>query len=110
MDEYVVNFDTAKKEVKTQLNMQPISPIELPHLPTDTWEQNMKRCIEALMQCDCLYALHNWTSSEGAKIEVELAKQLGYKIYFENENGKVFHAFVFKKNRLISLENFAENC
>jgi dienelactone hydrolase len=36
-----------------------------------------------LRRCDGIYMLRNWPTSEGARKELELAKQLGLEIFFE---------------------------
>ena len=44
------------------------------------WNSAMKKCIGELMNCDELIRLDNWYISKGARIEVELAHNLGIKI------------------------------
>jgi hypothetical protein len=41
-----------------------------------SWEQNMRVCISALMECDIIFLLDNWKNSKGAMIELHLAKNL----------------------------------
>ncbi len=40
--------------------------------------------LELLRRADAIYMLHNWQSSCGAKKELDLARNLGKEIYFED--------------------------
>ena len=40
-------------------------------------------CLEFVRRSDAIYMLNNWTTSEGSKEELKLAKELGLEIYFE---------------------------
>jgi hypothetical protein len=42
----------------------------------------MKLCIKALMDCDAIVVLDDYKTSEGAKIELDLAKKLGIIIFY----------------------------
>jgi hypothetical protein len=42
----------------------------------------MKVCIQALCKCEWVYALNNWEDSKGAKMEIDIAQQLGMPIYY----------------------------
>jgi chorismate mutase len=44
-----------------------------------SWEENMKRCIRAMLTCDVVYA-SQWRNSDGAKMEIEIANRLKIKI------------------------------
>ncbi len=47
------------------------------HISADCdWNQAMRTCLKALMDCDCIYLTHDWNQSKGATIERNLAKQL----------------------------------
>lgn len=39
--------------------------------------------LELLRRCDAIYMLNNWETSRGARMELELAKNLGLEIYYE---------------------------
>lgn len=41
-----------------------------------------------LARCDAVYLLPNWIRSEGAKVELELAQELGLEIIYGEENAK----------------------
>lgn len=57
-----------------------INPMELEHDHDKTWQSYMRECISAMMRADALYLLPNWRESKGARIEVQLAHNLGIKI------------------------------
>lgn len=44
-------------------------------------EAIMSCCIQKLMRCDALVALPNWRDSEGARLEVAVAKACGIPCY-----------------------------
>lgn len=48
-------------------------------------EWYMRKDIEALLVSDSVYVLPRWESSSGAKLEIEIAKQLGLPVVFINE-------------------------
>jgi len=73
------NFEQGKSAVE-KLGFIPVSPMDLPHNHDQTWESYMKEDLTALLECQAIYTLPNWEDSRGAKIEVELAKQLGIHV------------------------------
>lgn len=48
-----------------------------------SWLDYMRRDIKLLVDCDGVYMLHNWQESAGAKIEHQLARDLGLRVYYE---------------------------
>lgn len=56
-----------------------ISPAEVEQ-PILTWEACMKNDIKELMNAEKVAVMNGWEKSKGAKIEVELAKNLGMEI------------------------------
>ena len=61
----------------------PVNPMSLPHNHDKEWSSFMKEDITALMDCDSIYLLTNWHESKGAKIEFDLAIELGLNLLFE---------------------------
>lgn len=49
----------------------------------EDWQFAMKLCIALLSMADVLYLQIDWSDSTGAKIEFEVAKQLGIDVIFE---------------------------
>lgn len=77
--EYKANFEQGKKEVLA-MGFEPISPVDLPHNHGRKWTDYMREDLGELIKCHSLYALRNWRFSTGAKIEIELALNLGINI------------------------------
>lgn len=77
--EYKAKFEEAKKEVLL-LGFEPVSPLDLPHNHERTWGAYMREDLIAMLQCDSVYALSNWRFSPGAKIEINLALDIGLNI------------------------------
>lgn len=82
---YTNLFDEAKKEV-TRLGFEPVSPVDLPHDHDKTWSSYMKEDVKAMLDCEVVYCLRNWRHSPGAKIEIDIALNLGLQIIHQNPN------------------------
>lgn len=52
-----------------------------------TWQCYMKYDIKELLDCDALFAMDNATQSRGARLELEIARNLGLPI-ITSEDGK----------------------
>ena len=59
----------------------PINPLLIVKDPKTPWQAAMRLCITALMTADAVYALPCCKDSKGAKLELQLAKQLGIPVY-----------------------------
>lgn len=80
---YHEKFTQAKAEVWA-LGYDPISPLDVsPDDPTISYEEHLTRDIEAMLNCDGVYALRDWKSSKGATIEVQLAMRLNKVIIYQ---------------------------
>ena len=77
-------FDKAKQTL-LELNKgyEPISPMDLPHEHSKSWNAFMREDIKAMMDCKGIYLIEGWTTSKGARIEKELAQSLDFKIIYE---------------------------
>ncbi len=73
---FTANFNEGK-EIVTQIGFTPVCPTDLPHIHDKSWESHMKEDLTALLTCDCIFLLRGWQKSRGARIEAQLAKQLG---------------------------------
>lgn len=49
---------------------------------TLSWEEYMRAAVKALAECTHIYMLPNWGQSRGARIEHDLAKELGLEIRY----------------------------
>jgi len=55
-----------------------VSPVEINHgLEHEGWNACMRRDVAALVTCDAIRLLDGWPKSRGARIELQLAKDLG---------------------------------
>lgn len=58
-----------------------VNPATLPTPITPDWTEYMKQDIKALLDCDAVLCLPGWQFSRGAKIEINLAVELGLKVF-----------------------------
>lgn len=84
--ECAAKFQKAQDLLKN-LGFEPVNPLQVVGTWEISWEEAMKKCIKALMDCDALFVLPCVTDSKGAKIEVELAASLDMTL-LEIENQK----------------------
>lgn len=79
-------FDTIEDEL-TKSGHTAINPMKLvPYHPDHTWHHYMAEDIKALLYCDAIFMLENWTNSKGAKIEHDIAKGLGLPVYYSKNH------------------------
>lgn len=71
-------FEEAEKVVR-ELKVEPISPLRNGLAADSSWEQHMKADVKLLMECDMIYMLDGWEKSRGARLEFNLAAELGIK-------------------------------
>jgi len=81
--EYRAKFRKAEIAV-TVLGYEPVNPVELPHDHDKTWHSYMREAVATMLTCDALYALSDWQQSRRARIEVQLAKDLGMRVIHES--------------------------
>lgn len=71
-----LKFALAKRQIE-KLGHQAVNPIEVVGDWECPWDLAMRKCIVALMDCDMIFMLEDYTSSQGARVELDLAKRLG---------------------------------
>lgn len=65
---------------------EPVNPLIIsPFEEFKSWHEYMIDDIKVLFECDAIYLLRDWGQSRGARIEYQIAKELGLKILFEGE-------------------------
>jgi len=85
--EKVVEKFNERSEIIRSRGHEPVSPIDVsPFKPSKEWHDYMIDCIGALLMCDGIYMISNWGQSKGARIEYQIAKELGLPIFFESES------------------------
>ena len=50
-----------------------------------SWEENMRRDLRELLDCESIYLLAGWQQSKGAQFEFYVARKLGFSVVFEEE-------------------------
>ena len=67
-------FGIAEKAIRN-MGLEPVNPIKLcaEHMP---WNEAMKVCIGALLDCNPIVLLPGWEESDGAQLELTIAKSL----------------------------------
>lgn len=74
-------------ELLTTSGHEPINPMTLvPYHKDHTWHYYMAEDIKALLYCDAIIMLDNWTNSKGAKIEHGIAVGLGLPVYYSKNH------------------------
>lgn len=60
-----------------------VNPIRLAPRTT-TWNNAMRACLSAMMECDTIAMLPGWENSEGARLEHTIAMKLGFAVCNEH--------------------------
>ncbi|MGJ0848278.1 DUF4406 domain-containing protein [Tissierella praeacuta] len=81
-DNFKEHFNKAEKML-TEKGHIVLNPATLPKGLTQ--EEYMRICVPMLQVCEAVYMLNNWETSAGANIELQLAKQAGKVIYYEDK-------------------------
>lgn len=82
-------FKEAEKKI-IDAGHEAVNPVELLHEHDLSWESYMKEDIKAMMDCDAVFMIGDWNQSEGARIEHNLAWNVGLKIASFSEEGLQF--------------------
>lgn len=82
--ECTMNFGLAQIAIE-KLGHIAVNPLVVVNDWKCPWDLAMRKCIIALMDCDMILMLDNYTSSPGAKVELELAKALKIPIVYEED-------------------------
>lgn len=80
IDECKAKFDL---RVKSYVNNEPVSPMDLPHDHDKSWASYMIECLIALKECQAIHMMPCWKDSPGAMIEHDFAKRMGLIIIYE---------------------------
>jgi Domain of unknown function (DUF4406) len=82
--ECTMKFGSMQKHLE-KLGYEAVNPLAVVGTWQVTWQQAMKACIKALLDCDGVLALDDYTESRGAKIELDIAEEMGMPIFFSIE-------------------------
>ena len=79
-------FESVENQL-TQAGHTAINPMKIhPSLEGPTWHDFMAADIQALLGCEAILMLDNWTTSKGAKIEHDLAERLGLQMFYSKNH------------------------
>lgn len=85
--DYEVQFLLTKEKLSSEYNAI-INPVEISYevnkkINSPNYYDYMRADIKELIECDAIYMMKGWKSSNGAKLEHEIAKVLNLKIIYE---------------------------
>ncbi len=81
--ECTMKFGTKQKELEAK-GYEVINPLEVVGDFNTKWIPAMKKCLIAMLGCDEIYFLNDWSFSKGAKVEHVLSYILKYKRHFQS--------------------------
>lgn len=81
-------FEQAEKFLSDQ-GHTPINPMRIKHDHGKSWEEYMLEDIRALFGCEAIFMLCNWGQSRGARIEYQIAREMGLRVMFQEYPGPV---------------------
>lgn len=76
-------FDKAEKLLYIK-GYKPLNPVKGEEDGKD-WSYYMKKDIQKLLSCDAIYVLSDWYDSKGARLEINIALELGLEVILEGE-------------------------
>lgn len=79
---YKEHFEAAAKRLR-QEGISCWNPAEGEPDPKKTWADYMREDLAALLRCRAIYMLKGWRRSKGARLELYVAKALGYMVLYE---------------------------
>jgi hypothetical protein len=87
---YMEKFAEAAKVI-TEAGFIAVSPTTLPHNHDKSWGAYMREDLKAMLECDVVYGMPCHKDSRGAKIELNLAQELGlFTIIDKGNNNLIF--------------------
>ena len=89
-----MNFKLRHYQALSFLGHESVNPMAKVSEQEDlSWADYTKEDIPLLLGCDAIYLLPDWADSKGARLEMSIALELGFKLIFENRrpDGSVFY-------------------
>lgn len=80
MAECAIKFEKAYKEIRS-MGADAVNPLTVVDDPHAAWQDAMRKCVRAMMGCDAVFALPDYTDSKGAMIETDLALTMKIPVY-----------------------------
>lgn len=75
--EVTMKFGAAQKKLENK-GYEVVNPIAVVNDWDTTWDNAMRKCIAALVECDSIALLPDWKSSPGAILENDIAQKLEF--------------------------------
>ncbi|WP_291122748.1 DUF4406 domain-containing protein [Flavobacterium sp. UBA6046] len=79
--EVIDKFAKAKQEIE-EMGFEVVNPIEVVNDFDTPWNEAMKMCIMALLDCNAMVLLPCWIDSKGAQLEKDIACAFGLELLF----------------------------
>lgn len=79
--EVVDKFAKAQKDIE-EMGFEVVNPIQVVNDFNTPWNEAMKMCINALLECNCMVLLPCWKDSKGATLEKDIAASFGMELLF----------------------------
>lgn len=77
-------FFTAEQALSAVLDADFINPARItPPKSGNQWHDYMRSSLKGMLDAEVIYMLNGWKASRGAKIELELAKELGMTVIYQ---------------------------
>lgn len=83
-EEAVRKFKRAEEQVRS-FGYEPVNPICNGIDIEAQWKEHMKVDIGTLLDCEAIYLLQDWSESRGARIERNIAEEMGHFIMMQPE-------------------------
>lgn len=78
-------FFAAEQSLSTVLDADFINPARItPSKAGNQWHDYMRSSLKGMLDAEVIYMLNGWEASRGAKIELELAKELGMTVMYQS--------------------------
>lgn len=89
--EVIARFGEAQQVIE-QCGHTAISPLNNGLTPDATWKEHMKADISMLFDCDAILMLFDWKRSKGARIEHNIATELGLTVFYSFAGVRHLHS------------------
>lgn len=87
--EVEVRFAAAEGAIE-KMGHKAVNPLKNGLSPTEPWHEHMRRDIRALTRCTAIFLIPGWEQSKGARLEYEIARQLGMRTITTEKNNKTY--------------------
>ena len=75
--DYKQKFDEAEKKLN-RMGYHCFNPVSVP--VQKDWESYMRIDLKHLLDCDYIYRIEGWENSRGARLENQIAEELGIRV------------------------------